>query len=265
MAETTRGTGRTSFRDAVDAATLRSRQRFARRQWRRRWLAWRYLAVLGAVLLAAVVMLWLVYFSSVFAAKSIDVTGLKGAGPSTLTAAQVRRAADVPMGTPLVKQDLDAIRARVLSLDAVASVDVSREWPDKIRLAITERVPVAVVEIGGKLHALDVHGDVFGGYAKAPRHLPKVETPSGTSVAALGEAARVAGALPSSLLKRVDHVEVRTVDQVSLRLHDGRTVVWGSADQSAVKAQVLAALMKARPRATHYDVSVPGQPVVTMP
>lgn len=264
MADTTRGTTRGAFRDAVDAATLRSRQRFARRQWRRRWHAWRYLTVLGVVVVLGVVAVWLVYFSSAFAAKGVEVTGLDGGGPSMLTAAQVRSAAAVPMGTPLVEQNLGAIRARVLSLDAVASVDVSREWPDKILLRVTERVPVAVVEIGGRLHALDVHGEVFGGYAKAPHGLPKVETPAGTSVAALGEAARVAGALPPSLLKRIDHVEVRTVDQVSLRLRDGRTVVWGSADQSAVKAKVLAALMKARPAARLYDVSVPGQPVVTM-
>ena len=40
----------TTAADAVDKATRRSRKRFARRQWRRRWLAWRYLLALVLVL-----------------------------------------------------------------------------------------------------------------------------------------------------------------------------------------------------------------------
>jgi cell division protein FtsQ len=51
---------------------------------------------------------------------------------------------------------------------------------------------------------------------------------------------------------------VQTVDQISLVLRDGRTVVWGSADESGLKAKVLAVLL--RQRAQTYDVSVPGQP-----
>ena len=49
-----------------------------------------------------------------------------------------------------------------------------------------------------------------------------------------------------------------TVDQISLVLRDGRTVEWGSAEQSELKAEVLVPLLK-RP-AQRYDVSVPGQP-----
>ena len=46
-----------------DPAT-RSRRRFARRQWLRRWLVWRY--VIGSVLLVvlSVVGVWLVFVSS---------------------------------------------------------------------------------------------------------------------------------------------------------------------------------------------------------
>ena len=34
-------------RDTAERAALRSRQRFTRRQWRRRWLAWRYVVARG--------------------------------------------------------------------------------------------------------------------------------------------------------------------------------------------------------------------------
>ena len=35
------------------------------------------------------------------------------------------------------------------------------------------------------------------------------------------------------------------MDQISLVLRDGRTVVWGSADESDLKAEVLAVLLRA--------------------
>ena len=49
-------------------------------------------------------------------------------------------------------------------------------------------------------------------------------------------------ALPADLTPKVDHVEVETVDQISLVLRDGRVVVWGSADRTPRKAQIYAAL-----------------------
>ena len=249
----------------VDRDALRSRKRFARRQWRRRWLAWRYLLTVG---LAAVLLLgtvWAVGFSSWFAVKAVDVDGVAAParGLSALTADAVRDAAAAPEGRPLVRVDLSAIRRRVLSIAAVKSVDVTREWPNKIRVQVVEREPVAVVQIGGKLQALDADGVVFGSYAKAPNGMPRVETPAGTSVEALSEAAKVAAALPSSLAAQVDHVAVTTMDHISLVLGGGQSVVWGSATASDLKAQVLTALIKARPNASTYDVSVPGQPVTS--
>ena len=47
-----------------------------------------------------------------------------------------------------------------------------------------------------------------------------------------------------------------TVDQIELVLRDGRTVTWGSAEESEQKAAVLVRLLQQPAR--HYDVSVPG-------
>ena len=240
-----------------DVTALRSRKRFARRQWRRRWLAWKYVIILLLVIVLLCVGIWAVYFSSWMQVRSVDVEG----DLTMATPAQVEKYAAAPVGDPLVTADLDAIRIRVLSsLPVVKSVDVSREWPDKILVKVTERTPVAVVSIAGRLRALDKSGAVFWHYAKAPAGLPRVTSASGTTTAALSQAAKVASALPATLARRVDHVEVTTVDSISLSLRDGRTVVWGSAADSATKAEVLLALLKQNPDAKRYDVSVPGQP-----
>ncbi|MGZ4448110.1 MAG: cell division protein FtsQ/DivIB [Nocardioides sp.] len=241
------------------AIAERTRKRFARRQWRRRWLAWRYLVAALAVLLIAGAGVWAVYFSSWLSVKGVDISGVSGT--TTLTRSDVRHAADVATGGPLLRADLDRVQRRVGALAAVKSVDVSREWPSKIRIQVVERVPIAVIEIGGHLHALDADGVVFSSYFNAPKGLPRVSTPAGTDAAALKQAAEVVAALPPGLAAKVDHVEVMSIDEISLALGTGKTVRWGSASDSSTKAEVLAALMKAKPDVRTYDVSVPGQPV----
>ena len=116
-----------------------------------------------------------------------------------------------------------------------------------------------MVDINGSLHGMDAEGVVFVDYARAPADLPRVETAAGTDSEALREGARVVAALPHDLATRVDHVDVATVDEISLVLRDGREAEWGSAEQSELKAKVLGELLTAV-EAEHYDVSVPSQP-----
>lgn len=230
----------------------RTRKRFARRQWARRWLAWRYVVAAGVAVLLVVGAVWLVYFSSFLSVQGVEVRGLQ-----KLDERRVTQAAAVPEGEPLATVDLDRIRARVEALAAVRSADVSRQWPDEVLIEVDEREAVAVVEIAGQLRGMDADGVVFEDYAKAP-DLPRVQTGADTGSEALREGALVIAALPGDLAAQVDHVEVATVDEISLVLHDGRLVVWGSAGESEDKAAVLARLLE-QP-AQQYDVSVPGRP-----
>lgn len=238
----------------VDAATRRSRRAFARRQWARRWLTWKY--VLAGVLVLALLggTVWLVFFSRVLAVESVEV-----AGAERLDAAEVRSVADVPEGEPLARLDLQAVRARVEALALVRDADVTRSWPDTVLIEVEERVAVAVVEIGGRARGLDAEGVVFDGFGPADG-LPRVRTSPDPGRDALREAAAVVSSLPGDLARRVDHVQVETIDRISLVLRDERTVLWGSAEQSDLKAEVLTGLLR-RPGTT-YDVSVPAQPTV---
>jgi cell division protein FtsQ len=246
---------RVTERPAPDATAVRSRRAFARRQWARRWLTWKYV-LLGLLLAGALVgTVWLVWFSSYLSVRSVEVSGADRLGNDAVLAA-----AEVPDGEPLARVDIATVQARVQALADVRSAEVTRTWPDTITIAVQERTPVAVVEIGGRLRGLDVEGVVFRDYRSVPDGLPRVETPVDTGRDALLEAARVVSALPADLTRQVDHVEVATVDQISLELRDDRTVLWGSAEESGAKAEVLTALLE-QPGTT-YDVSVPGQPTV---
>lgn len=241
---------------AVDQEEL-TRKRFARRQWARRWLAWRVVLAVVLVLAAVAAGVWAVFFSSLLAVKGVEVTGTR-----LLSEEQVLAAAQVETGEPLARADLDGIGARLEALAPVAEVDVTRKWPDQVRIEITERIAVAVVEESGRLRGMDAEGKLFRDFKRAPKRLPRVVMGPDTREEALREAAAVVKVLPPGLARRVDHVDVRTVDHISLALADGKTVLWGRAEQSYDKARVLEALLETDPDSTRYDVSVPGQPTV---
>ncbi len=257
MARSSRSAPRASARGtASDEPTVKLGQRqFARRQRARRWLAWRrLLAILGGAGLLALGA-WLVFFSSVLAVDEVEVAGL-----DVLSAREVRSAAEVPMGEPLATVPVDAVAERVEALAPVAAVDVSRAWPNRVRIDVVERDAVAVVERAGTLHGVDAEGVQFRTYAKPHKRLPLVRVSAATRSEALAEAAEVIDALPADLAGRVDHLTVRTVDSISLQMRSGKSVFWGSADESASKAEVLAVLLPQK--ASVYDVSVPGRPTL---
>ncbi len=237
----------------------RTRRRFARRQWARRWLSLRYVLVL--VLLVALVgsSVYLVLFSSTLQVKRVDVVG-----NDLLSDARVREVADVPLGEQLALVDLARADARVGSLAEVRSVDVTRSWPDVVRIEVVERTAVAVVELAGRLRGLDADGVVFRDYRSAPRGMPRIRPGGAAGTDALKEAATVVSALPRELAARVDHVEVATVDQITLVMRDQRQVLWGSAEESELKAEVIDRLLAAE-QARVYDVSVPGNPTIREP
>jgi cell division protein FtsQ len=232
--------------------------RIARKDFRKRRLAgrWRRVRLLVvALLLAALVAgaVWLVFFSSQVAVRGVEVTGTR-----TLPQARVERAAEVPVGTPLARVDLGAIRARVEAIASVRRAEVSRSWPHTVHIQVTERTPIAVINEGNGLQGLDDQGVLFGRYATRPKRMPLVIAPPDTAEEALVEGGRVIGSLPAPIASRVDTVEISSVDKIQLVLSNGRRVLWGSSENSGQKAEVLAVLLR-RP-GQQIDVSVPGRP-----
>lgn len=235
--------------------------RIARKDFRKRRNAgrWRRARVLvAAVLVVALVAgaAWLLLASPYVTAQDVRVSGL-----TTVSKARVEGAANVPTGTPLARVDLSAIQARVESVPAVRRAQVSRSWPHTVSIAVTERVPVAVIDQGNGLKALDSAGVLFNSYPSRPKGLPLMRTDPDVKGDALVEGAKVIASLPTGISSRVDRIDVASVDQIQLVLRNGRTVLWGSADDSAHKAEVLATLLpRVGTTVTQIDVTVAGRP-----
>jgi cell division protein FtsQ len=229
---------------------------FARRRWAQRLRRLRPVLYVVLVLLLLGTAVWLVFFSSV-----VTVRGVSVSGNQTLSAERIEKVARAPIGRPLARVDLAAIQARVESLSAVKSVSVSRSWPHTVSIDVTERTPVAVVDRGAGLQAFDDDGVLFGSYAQRPDDLPLVHTAADVKAEALAVAARVVTSLRPDIAAKVDSVDVESVDRISLHLAGGRTVMWGSAEESAEKAAVLAVLLDQK--ADRIDVSVPARPTTS--
>jgi cell division protein FtsQ len=185
------------------------------------------------------------------------VTGSTIAGPD-----QVRAVAAVSLGTPLARVDTAAVADRVKTLPSVADVDVSRSWPSTLVIAVTERRAVAAVKASAGFAVVDGSGVVFETVPAPPAGavLLAVARP-GPADPPTRAGLTVISALTPPLRRVVKQVDVASPDGIQLELIDGRVIVWGSADQSAKKAQVATLLLgRARQR---LDVSAPDEVVAS--
>ncbi|MFF3456179.1 cell division protein FtsQ/DivIB [Streptomyces sp. NPDC002730] len=224
----------------------------------------RFLLIVAASVLFVAAGIWVLYGSDWLRVERVTTTGTE-----VLTPEEVLAAAAVPVGAPLISVDTDAIETRLRhKLPRIDSVDVVRSWPDGIGLNVTERKPILLIEKGAKFIEVDAKGVRFATVDKAPKAVPRLEltveqSPSlrrfGTD-RLLAEAVRVRGELPGEVAADTRVVTVRSYDYISLELSRDRTVVWGSAEEGEAKARALTALMKAEPKARHFDVSAPTAP-----
>ncbi|MGW4234490.1 cell division protein FtsQ/DivIB [Streptomyces sp. NPDC004980] len=224
------------------------------------------LAALAVALIAAATV-WVFYGSSWLRVEQVTTSGT-----DVLTRAEVEAVAAVPVGAPLVSVDIEAMEDRLRQkLPRIDSVDVVRSWPHGIGLKVTERQPVLLVEKGAKFIEVDAKGVRFATVDKAPGHVPLLELDTDRSASLrrfgsdrlLQEAVDVAGDLPEKLSRETETVRITSYDSVVLELTGERTVMWGSGEEGPVKARVLTALMKASPKAGHFDVSAPTAPAAS--
>lgn len=208
---------------------------------------------------AVIAVIWLLLVSPVLGVRSVQVDGVR-----TLPADQVRETAGIELGTPLLRVDVDAARARVARLPQVASVEVTRGWPHTVVVTVVERQPVAVVGQPGRRTLVDADGVLFDTVSGAP---PAGVVPLDVASPGPDDPATAAGltaieALPGRLRGQVTSVAATTPDDITLTLTDGTHVLWGGPEKSGRKGDALEAVIGqladgGLDPATTIDVSAP--------
>ncbi len=186
---------------------------------------------------------WALLDSRFFVVRSVTVTGTH-----LVTGAEVRSAAAIPPGLPLIRVNSAMIAHRVEQIRQVQSAQVSRDWPDGVTIAVTERTPVLAVPSGGGYQLIDKYGVVVESSSRRPPALPSLElsavpgsgpvsVPELRGSPAVYAAAVVLHELPRYLARSVVSVQAPSATEVTLRLARGITIVWGGTDRAAREEQ----------------------------
>lgn len=264
----------TTVPDAVEAdssdlildprAAARLRRRHERQEIRRftarkrgRHRAW-YLAaaIIGALVLVSLAGA----YSPLMAVRTIEVVGA-----SRVSQAEITEALADQLGRPLALVDAGAVKAVLIGYPLIASYSLESQPPDTLVVRIVEREPVGVLQSGTVYTLVDAAGVTIQRSDQPIAGYPTLMVPGGASSKGFVAAAAVVRALPADLRARVASVSATTADDVTLTLVDSPAeVVWGSAEQSDLKARILAKAMAATDpsQVNQYDVSSTSSAIV---
>ena len=214
-----------------------------------------------ASLLALVLLVLATVFTPLLAVENIRVTGV-----SKVSKKAVEQAVKSQLGVPLPLVSSQTVAESLSKFSLIESFSLVSELPNTLHVAISERQPIAIVDIKGVSYLYDPAG-VRVGEASFRDEFPRVAStgePKDSKSFAL--AIDVLLALPASLLPRVSQIDAKSKDDVTMQLrgNSGQRIIWGDASQSTLKSKVLAALVanqKVTDRVT-FDVSSPTAPVV---
>lgn len=231
-------------------------RRFTVRQRRRRAI---WLGAAASVVLLVLVTLGAAY-SPLFGVEKITVVGA-----SQLDAAAVESALSGQLGTPLPLVDESEIKAGLVGFPLVETYALEARPPHELVVRIVERTPIGVISTRAGYTLVDAAGVALATTPDAPSGHAVIDIQGGLDSPAFTAVGRVMRSLPDSIRAQVTAVSASTPDDVTLTLGGTNTqVVWGSAEESAMKARVLETTMTARPPASvsTYDVSSPKAIVV---
>ena len=235
-------------RPAGDARRRRPRSARGRSPWRTAFAALAAAGLLGGVA-------WALLGSRLLVVRSVVVTGTH-----LVPAAQVRAAAAIPPGEPMIRVDTGAAARRVQAITQVQSAQVSRSWPDRIVVTVRERTPFLAVAVpGGGYRLIDASGVVVRsapGTAGLPVYWPAAGSGPLRGSPSVAAVAAVLRELPGPAARLVAVASASSPQNVTVVLSDGITIVWGDTSRAAAKAKELTALLGTH---AHYcDVSAPG-------
>ena len=152
------------------------------------------------------------------------------------------------LGTPLPLVDESAVKAALVTFPLVESYSLEARPPHELVVRIVERTPIGLIQTRAGYTLVDAAGVALSTTATPAPGRPVVTVQGGTDSPAFEAIGQVMRSLPRRSSSQVTAVSASTPDDVTLTLGGANAqVVWGSAEDSAMKALVLETTMAARP------------------
>jgi cell division protein FtsQ len=161
----------------------------------------------------------------------------------------------------------DELRDAVARFPTVASVAASTSFPHGLEVTITERLPVAFIQSGGRRTAVSADGYLLAGADFDAKALPRIEGVAAHGVRLDEDAAAQAailGATPGPLKNRItDSTWDEDLGGVVVDLHNGPEIRFGDGSRAQDKWKAAVAVLSSDERGSpsYLDVSVPDRPV----
>lgn len=188
------------------------------------------------------------YRSQLFAIKVFDVQGT-----ALLTPKTVQALAAVPDDATLLRYPKKDIIARIEADPLVESVTLTRDFPDTLRIRVTERIAVALVDTGEKFWVVDATGMVLGEQSFEEtttliviRDVQGLDPKPGrdSSSDTLDNALKVLAGIGDELRGKVRAVSSPSVDETTLLTTDAIEILVGEAVELQDKAFLALSIMK---------------------
>jgi cell division protein FtsQ len=221
-------------------------------------------------LLAAAVILLVIYGGymlwfrdlSLFAINDVTVKG------ATTNEREIRSAVEQVAGdmTTLHIKD-DELRDAVARFPTVASVGASTSFPHGLEVTVTERLPVAFIQVSGQQTSVSADGYLLAGADFDAKALPRIEGAAAHGARLDDDAASQAAILGATPGPLRNHITASTWDDqrggVVVDLKNGPEVRFGDGSRAQDKWQAAVAVLSSNDRGSpsYLDVSVPDRPV----
>jgi len=223
-------------------------RRFTQRSRRRRII---WLGALGAVVLLIGGSVAAAY-SPLFAVEKVTILGTSALDPQAVEAALADQ-----IGTPLALVNDSDVKAALIAFPLIETYALEAKPPHELAVRIVERTPIGVVESDAGFTLVDAAGVTLATTQSQPEAQPVLRVSGGIESVAFESVGLVVRSLPTDVRALVVEVSASTLDDVTLKLSSGVTVVWGSAEESAAKARTLSGVLDSNPNARSIDVSSP--------
>jgi cell division protein FtsQ len=221
-------------------------------------------AIAGVALVVVLYAGYMLWFRNIgwFAIDEVTVEGAS-TGRQQIQAAVERASGD--MTTLHIKDE--ALRDAVARFPTVASVSASTSLPHTLHVRVTERLPVAYTQIGGRRTPVSADGYLLAGASFDSKGLPRIEGASARGARLTDEAAAQAailGATPDPLTDRINSSSWNEEDGgVVLQLENGPEIRFGDGSRGTEKWAAAVGVLSSPERGSpsYLDVSVPERPV----
>ena len=216
---------------------------------------------------AAVGLVWLLFFSTVFRLES-NAVHVSGAN-EWVSEQTVHYIASKQVGKSLFLVSADDVAKQLKAIPGVSEADVSKKLPKSLLVKVKAQRPAAMLKTGDTLTAVDAQARVLNSVTGANVDgIPVIEVKDvETSLKnrSVKEALTILGSLPESMRQSITKVTAATQDSIAITLSDGHVVVWGDSSQLKLKKAVVDKILhdpNVIGNKMQVDVSAPLKPII---